>query len=166
VSTVVDVQGQFKTDQAWHALTQLVNSQLDGVDVKEITSKDFNDQGVLILEPPSVRIFYAGENATSTSDTQRLSYDAVLKFIILCADQDLRGVMDQAKASLRLVALVKAIVIGSRIQLADGDLSEPITYVANEPLPVDGLGIAYGIAFEVPGLAQFPGVNAYPTGGN
>lgn len=167
MSGIVGTQGQFKAEQAWHALTRLLDAQMDGVDVAMICDKDFNDQGEIIMNPPSARVFYAGEIALSTSDSQRLSYDSRYRFIILVADQDLSGSSaNQAVASLKLAIVAKAILAGARILLADGDISEPMVYLSMEPMPTEGLGMAYGLAFEVPGLAQFPGTNAFPAGGD
>jgi hypothetical protein len=156
-------QGEFCTNEVWACFTDLLRQQLDGVDVQSITSKDFSDDGELILNPPSVRSFFAGEGAASTSDTQRLSYNVVGRYIVLCANEDLRDPAAQAKASLNLAGQVKAILAGARLLFPDGETSEPITYVGMEPEPVDGLGVAYAAAFEVPGLAQFAGANAWPT---
>lgn len=159
-------QGEFTTLEAWEAFTGLIASQLTGVDVKEISVKDFSEDGELVMSPPSVRSFFAEETAQSTSDTQRLSYNAVVRMIALCGDEDLRSPQAQAKASLRLAGQVKSLMIGARLVLASGDRSEPVTYIGTIPEPVEGLGIAYAAAFEVPGLAQFAGPNANPAGGD
>jgi hypothetical protein len=167
MSGIIGIQGQFKADQAWNALTALLVAQLTGVDVAMIADKDFNDQGEIIMTPPSARIFYAGEIAHSTSDSQRLSYNSVYRFVILVADQDLTaGSANQAAASLKLAITVKAVLAGARLLLTDGDISEPLVYISMEPIPTEGVGMAYGLAFEVPGLAQFPGANALPAGGS
>jgi hypothetical protein len=168
MSVPVGIQGEFKVDQAWDAITALLVAQLAaGFDVAKISDRDFNDQGEIIMTPPSARVLFDGEGAASTSDSQRLSYNVVQRFIILVADQDLSGSSaDQAMASLLVARQVKALLAGARILLVDGDISEPLTYVSMMPMPVDGIGSAYAIAFEVPGLAQFPGTNALPVGGN
>jgi len=167
MSAPVGIQGEFKAEQAWDSLTTLLTNQLDGVDVAKIADKDFNDQGEIIMEPPSARVMYAGEAALSTSDSQRRSYDSLYRFLILVANQDLSGSSaNQAEASLKLATIVKRVLAGARIVLSDGDISAPITYIAMEPVPTVGVGMAYGVAFEVPGLAQFPGDNAYPLGGD
>jgi hypothetical protein len=167
VSAPVGIQGEFKAEQAWDAMVALAADQLDGVDVAAICDKDLNDEGEIIMNPPSARVLFAGEVDLSTSDTQRRSYNAIYRFVILVADQDLSGSSaNQARASLLLATIVKRILSGARIVLADGDISEPITYTGMEPVPTQGVGMAYGVAFEVPGLAQFPGTNAYPLGGD
>jgi hypothetical protein len=159
-------QGQFKTDQAWQALVALLEKQLQGVDVAAISSQDFNEDGEIIMDPPSVRVFFAGEAAAATSDSQRLSYLVDGRYVVLCADQDRTSVFDQANASIQLVTKVKNMVAGSRLLLTDGDISEPLIWVSTEVQPVDGIGVAYGVGFIIPGLAQFTGANAHPQGGN
>ena len=74
--------------------------------------------------------------------------------------------MHQARASARLAAQAKNILAGARITTADGDVSEPVTWLSTQMLPVPDLGIAYALAFEVPGLAQFDGLNAQSDGLN
>lgn len=160
-------QGQFKVDQAWDCIVTLLDSQLGIRDIAKICDRDFNDQGEIIMSPPSARVLFDGEGASSTSDTQRLSYNVVSRFIVLVADQDLSGgSAAQAEASLLIANTVKTVLIGARLLLSDGDISEPLTYVSMLPMPTDGVGTAYAVAFEVPGLAQFPGTNAHPDGGH
>jgi hypothetical protein len=167
VSAPVGIQGEFKAEQAWDAMVVLAAAQLDQVDVAKIADKDFNDQGEMIMNPPSARVLFFGEKALSTSDSQRRSYNSIYMFLILVADQDLSGSSaNQAEASLMLATRVKAIFNGARIVLADGDISEPITYTGIEAVPAAGVGMAYAVAFEVPGLAQFPATNSYPLGGD
>jgi hypothetical protein len=153
-------QGPFSVEMVWKVVNQLLIDQLTGIDVQAITEKDFNNDGEIIMNPPSVRTFYASTQFASTTDSQRLSYESVGRFIALCADEDLTDVISQAYASVKLVDQVLAILAGARINLPAGDRSEPITITAVESLPVAGVGTAYGIAFEVPGLAQFAGANA------
>lgn len=154
-------QGPFSVELCWKVLNQLLIDQLAGVDVQAISDKDYNDNGEVIMTPPSVRTFYAGSRFSSTSDSQRLSYESVGRFIILCADEDRSGdAILQAYASVKLVDQVLDLLAGTRINLPAGDISEPITVTDIEPVPCEGVGTAYGIAIEVPGLAQFSGVNA------
>ena len=152
------------TELVWKAFTLLLD-QLEGVNVAEISERDFNEAGELIMSPPSVRSFFTGEKASSLSDTQRLSYNVTGVYVALCASEDLRGSVDQAKASLRLASRVKTIMAGARLALPDGDITEPVTFISMHPEPLDDVGVAYAVTFEVPGIAQFPGANAWPSGG-
>ena len=160
------IQAEFKAEQVWTALIALLVAQLPKVDIQAISDKDFNENAELIMVPPSVRVFFEGSVAKSTSDTQRLSYDVVDRFVILCADQDYTSPAKQAIASALLASKVLVQMAGTRILLTDGDISEPITWIETAPQPVKGVGVAYALAFEVPGLAQYPGANAQPIGGN
>ena len=153
-------QGPFPQKQTWEVLLALLTAQLAGVDVQGITDKDFNQDDEIIMTPPSLRVQYTGAGFHSTTDSQRLSYEAVGRFIILCADEALQDVISQAMVSIALADQVCGILAGTRINLPSGDISEPITLVAIEPVPVDGVGMAYAVAIEVPGLAQFAGANA------
>lgn len=155
-------QGAWNTDQVWDAMTALLASQLAGVDCATVTDKDFNEDGELIMNPPSARVLFAGEAASATTDSQRLSYLVDGKFAVLVADQDYRGITEQARASIQLVNQVKGILCGARLLLPTGETSEPVQWTGTDPLPVEGIGAAYVVNFIVPGLAQFPGTNANP----
>jgi hypothetical protein len=157
-------QGEFATNEVWDAFTALLTQQLPDVDVKKITGREFTEGGELITVTPSVRCFFAGESATSTSDTQRLSYNVVGRLMVFCADNDLGSPEAQALVSLKLASRVKTILIGARVVLPSGDVSEPATYCGMEFDTVQDLGITYIPVFEVPGLAQFAGANANPAG--
>lgn len=153
-------QGEFKIDQGWQAIVAILSGQLPGTDVAAISDKDFNEDGEIIMTPPSVRVFFNGEVAESTSDSQRLSYLTNGRYGVLCADQDYHSVIAQAYASVQLVNKVKELLAGARLLLTDGDTSEPLIYMGTTPIPVEGIGVAYGVEFIVPGLAQFPGTNS------
>jgi len=157
----MNLQGTFATLLVWQTLQQLLTDQLNGVDVQSISNADFNADGELIMTPPSIRVFYAGEKAGNFGDAQRLSYNAVQRYMVTCADQSLTAVLaDQAMASAALADKVKNILAGARISLVGGEQSEPIAWVGTEPVEVAGVGTAYAVAIEVEGIAQFPGVNA------
>lgn len=154
-------QGPFSVELAWKVVNQLLMDQAGISDVQAICEKDYNESGEVVMTPPSVRTYYAGTRFLSTSDSQRLSYESVGEFFILCADEDHSGdAILQAYASVKLVDQVLSILAGARINLPAGDRSEPITILRIEPVPCAGVGTAYGIAIEVPGLAQFTGANA------
>ncbi len=153
-------QGTLATHLAWQALVTLLTAQLPAFNVAAISDRDFNEAGEIIMDPPSIRIFFAGEVARATSDSQRLSYEVEGRYGVLCADQDLSSVANQAFASATLLDQVKSALCGARLLLADGETTEPVQWVNTEPLPVDGIGVAYSLGFVVPGLAQFAGTNA------
>ena len=84
----------------------------------------------------------------------------------MCAEENLSAdPIRQAYDSLVLARRITSLLAGARIVLQDGDVSEPVRLVSMDPLPVDGIGTAYAVAIEVPGLAQYPGTNANPYGG-
>lgn len=166
MSTITGVQGEFKADQSWDALLALLVAQIPKVDIQALAFKDFDGNGELVLNPPSIRVFFDGEGPSSLSDSQRLSYDVVGRFMVICLDQDYSSPQAQAIASAKLAGVVKTIAIGARLILSDGDISAPLTWISTDMVPVPGVGVGYTLGFEVPGLAQFPGANANPTGGN
>lgn len=160
-NALMELGGTFSTVRVWQTLLNLLRDQLPGVDVQAISSSDFNDSGELIMNPPSVRVYFAGKPMQSTSDAQQLSYNSVPRFVVTCADQNLRGGAEhQAMASSALADQVENLLAGARLNLFDGETSEPITLVSTEPIEIVDLGTAYAVGIEVPGIAQYDGPNA------
>ena len=152
--------GEFAIDLVEDALIALLTAQLVDVDVAATAAKDFDDNGNLILNPPSVRTQFAGETASSF-ENQHLNYDVDQNYLVLCLDQDLGPVAQvQRTKSAQLLGTVKHLLIGARLALADGSVSEPVRYVQADPLPVEGIGTAFVAMFAVGGIANFAGVNA------
>ncbi|QHN04425.1 hypothetical protein FTO74_14410 [Granulicella sp. WH15] len=156
-----EAQGTFHFDLVWSACMALLVAGLADCDVAPVSENDFSGDD-LVLTPPSVRTFFGGASFNPMMDSQRLSYDAAGRFVAICADQDRTSPADQAIASLQLASRVCDLLTGARIALPTREASEPVLIVSMEPRPVKGLGTAYAIGFEVPGLALFPGPNAYP----
>jgi phage gp37-like protein len=149
------------------ALIALLNSSLPvaygtSVDIDSIGDKDFLDDGTLTLQPPSVRVRFAGAKYNNLRDNQRLSYEATLLFEIMCFESSLRSKADERLQTLQLVQVIQDQLAGARLALADGTSSMPleldsVSPVITETGPVDQL---YAIVFAVNGIAQFSGANA------
>ena len=153
--------GMFAANLVWRAFVDLFTSGLPTVDVQPVTEKDLDGDG-LILTPPSIRVFYAGDSAEAMGDAQRQNYDRSVRLIAVCGDTYAGDSIQQAYASLALADQAAALAVGARILLSTGEVSEPARFISIEGVPAKGVGMAYAVAFEVPGLAQFPAPNAYP----
>ena len=154
--------GEFAIDQVWSAVQDLLSDQLgQNVTVDCIGEQDFDEQGEITILPPAARVLFLEESAQDT-ETQNQVYNATRTFGVLCADEDL-GVdpQDQRTLSAQLAGQVKHILVGARLQLADGTQSEPVKYVSTKPLPTSSGRMAYVAAFSVQGIAQFAAPNAY-----
>jgi hypothetical protein len=159
-----ELANEFEIDLVWDALQCLIKGDLgNSTDVDCIGSHDFDEDGMLTIQPPAARVLFMREEAKSI-ENQKLNYSTDLYFSVLCADED-RGPDPQAQRnkSIKLASQVKRSVTGARLSLGDGHTSEPIQYLGMDPLPTANLGMAYVPKFLVPGLAQFPGVHAVPT---
>jgi hypothetical protein len=158
---VSEVQAQFPATDVWDRIVDLLHAQLEGVDVKHVTDKDFDGNGELVLTAPSVRVMYVNSHREKI-ENQCMAYETVHRVLILCGDEDRRSSIDQARASLALSERVEVVVAGARILLSTTERSEPVCLGDTEPLPVNGLGTAYAVAIEVPGPAIYPAPNANP----
>ena len=133
-----------------------------GVDIAGLGDGDFDADGQLVLQPPSIRVRFGSANYSNLRDNQRLSYETGMPFAILCFESSLRSKVDERKQTLVLVATLQNQLAGARLALADGTSSGPITMkgvqlVIPDSGPVDQL---FAIHVEVPGIAQFDGPNA------
>ena len=157
------IQQEFAIDQVWTAIQQLLAEDLGGtIDVDCIGTQDFDEDGELTISPPAARVLFIGETAKGF-ESQNQSYNAEQAFAVLCADEDLGpDPQDQRIASVKLAGRVKHVLTGARLQLADGEQSEPVLYVKTDPLPTSGTGMAYVAQFLVGGIAQFSAPNASP----
>jgi len=149
------------------ALIALLNTSLPtaygtSVDIDSIGDKDFLDDGTLTLQPPSIRVRFAGAKYDNLRDNQRLSYEASLLFEVMCFESSLRSKADERLQTLQLVQVVQDQLAGARLALADGTSTMPVELDSVSPVitdsgPVDQL---YAIVFAVNGIAQFSGTNA------
>ena len=157
----------FRIDTVEAALLALLNTNLAAaygapVDVDSLGDKDFDDDGRLVLRPPSVRVRFAGAGYGNLHDNQRLTYQASMPFEILCFSSSLRSRADERRQTLVLVAAVQNQLAGARLTLSDGSSTMPITMKAVrltevDEGPVDQLFTVQG---DVECIAQFSGANA------
>lgn len=159
----------FRIDYVEAALLAVLNSKLATaygakVNIDSLGDKDFDDDGRLVLQPPSVRVRFAAADYENLHDNQRLTYEGGLPFELLCFESSLRSKADERRQTLVLVATVQDQLAGARLALADGSRTMPIemksvSLVASEEGPVDQL---FSIVVLVKGIAQFSGANAQP----
>lgn len=165
----------FRIDYVEAALLQLMRTNLSTayatelgvdlapVDIDSLGDEDFNAQGQLVLNPPSVRLRFRGAPYNNLHDSRRLTYQSEPNFELLCFESSLRSKADERKQTLVLTAVATDQLAGARLNLQDGSKSMPITVVdvvlaeGEDGQPVDQL---FAIRFIVEGIAQFSGVNA------
>jgi hypothetical protein len=79
----------FRVDYVEAALLALLKANLAGayganVSIDSLGDKDFDDDGRLVLQPPSVRVRFAGAEYNNLHDNKRLTYQGKMPFEILC----------------------------------------------------------------------------------
>ncbi|MDR3723267.1 MAG: hypothetical protein P4K83_02105 [Terracidiphilus sp.] len=167
------MSSNFRIDYVEAALLALFNAMLAAaygakVNIDSLGDDDFDDQGRLVLSPPSVRVRFLRGIDEPARDNQRLTYQTPLSFEVLCFESSLRSSADERKQTLVLVATVRDMLSGARLVLADGSKTMPVTLngvdlVDTSAGPVDQL---FSVGIIVEGIAQFSGANANPNGGN
>jgi len=139
----------FRIDYVEAALLALLKANLataygSGISIDSLGDKDFDENGALALQPPSVRVRFAGADYKPLHDNQRLTYQAGDLFELLCFQSSLRDPADQRRQTLVLAATVQDQLAGARLTLSDSEKTYPITMksvalVVTEAGPVDQL---------------------------
>jgi hypothetical protein len=168
------VSTTFRIDRVEAALLALLNANLPAaygtelgtgvvsMDIDSLGDDDFNEDGQLTLQPPSIRVRFIAGNYENLRDSRRLTYQANPEFDILCFESSLRSKADERKQTLVLVGVVQDQLSGARLDLADGSKTMPITLgplalVETDQGAVDQL---FAQRITVEGIAQFSGANA------
>lgn len=168
------MSSQFRIDYVEAALLALLNEKLPAaygtelgtsvvsMDIDSLGDKDFDDDGQLTLQPPSIRVRFSAGNYDNLRDNRRLTYQANPQFEIWCFESSLRSKADERKQTLVLVGVVQDQLAGARLNLSDGSKAMPIT-LESVGLIEMGSGAVdqlYAVTITIEGFAQFSGVNA------
>jgi hypothetical protein len=164
--------GLARIDYVEGALIALLKANLPAaygapVDIQPIGDKDFDENGRLVLQPPSVRVLFVDAGFSNLRDNLRLTYEAATSFEIWCLQSSRRSLADERVQTLGLVAPVINQLVGARLSLEDGSRTCPATLkriylIRQEELPADQV---FSIVISFEGPAQFDGPNAN-FGGN
>jgi hypothetical protein len=161
------VSSAYRIDLAETALMTLLKENLGAaygtpVQVDSLGDRDFDSEGVLILQPPCVRVRFMGAEYNNLRDNQRLTYQGKLLFSIWCFESSLRSKADERLQTLQLVAVVQDQLAGSRLSMDDGYKTMPISMVGVELIEVEQGAVdqLFSVNIAVESDAQFSGVNA------
>lgn len=165
----------FRIDYVEAALIELLKHTIGGayadelgadpppvVDIESLGDQDFNEDGQLVMRPPSIRVRFLGDHDDPARDNQRLTYQSHCEFELLCCESSLRSHADQRRQTLVFISVIKDQATGARINLADGTKSFPISLIGTRLLEgfVAGVDEVYSVRFDIEGFAQFSGVNS------
>lgn len=167
----------FRIDYVEAALLQLLNSALPAayatalgaasasINIDSLGDEDFDAEGQLVLQPPSIRVRFIGDDFNTLKDNQRLTYQAVPQFELLCFESSLRDKADERRQTLILVSVVLDQLAGARINLADGSKTQPVTIEDVRLIEGASAGVdqLFSIRIGIEGFAQFSGANANPN---
>lgn len=142
------------------SLLAALTAGLPAINVGAISDKDIGDDDELVLEMPCARQRYVGADYKDAADNQFLTYDVTHTFEIWCAGEDLVSKEAQRTATLAIVGQVLPLIVGARLALSDGSVTEPVIVKTIGKLQDDIVGTLYIITIEIPAIAQFPGTLA------
>lgn len=167
----------FRIDYVEQALLALLRANLPAayaaqlglasinVDINGLGDDDFDEEGQLVLQPPSLRVRFMGSPYNPARDNQRLTYQAHIQFEILCFESSLTSKADERRQTLILVGTVQDQLAGTRLKLTDGTVSMPITMQDAVLIEGGGAGVdqLFAVHIEIEGFAQFSAANANPS---
>ena len=138
------------------------NQPTASIDIDSLGDKDFDENGQLVLNPPSIRVRFLGGNYDMARDNQKLTYQSPLVYELLCFESSLRSKADQRNQTLILVSVVLDQLAGARLNLTDGSKTEPIRLVDVSLIEgaANGVDQLFSAQVEIRGFAQFSGANA------
>jgi hypothetical protein len=169
------VSSAFRIDYVEAALLQLLQTVMPAaygtelgsegpaaVNIDSLGDDDFDEDGQLVLQPPSLRVRFRDDPYNPARDNQRLTYQSHQSYEILCFESSLRSKADQRKQTLVLVSVVLDQLAGARISLADSSKTFPVSVLGVTRVDADGGPVdqLFSILVDIEGFAQFSGVNA------
>ena len=167
---IQELPGEFPVELVWAAIQSLLKSGLGPIiTVDCIGTRDFDEDGAVTVTPPAARVLFLEESARSV-ETQFANYDAIQNYAVLCAAEDVSAdPQAQRTLSAALAGQVKHWLTGARLVLGNSQVTEPVAYKGMGVMETAGTGMAYVVAFQVAGIAQFAAPNAQgftvPQGG-
>jgi Domain of unknown function (DUF1834) len=148
---IADVEQGLLTLLGANAGIQAITKQVQG-----LSSKNFDEQGNVLVVPPAVLVFFEGGADTPSGDTVRMTYDAEYSFGIICGAADLSSLDKERSSAYALVAAVRAAVAGQRVQVDGGASSSfPIKLAGVNLEQFDANGAWYTQRVLVGKTAQF-----------
>lgn len=167
----------FRIDFVDAALIDLLNKELPtayaaelgassaAVDIEPLGDDDFNDDGLLVLQPPSLRVRFLGADYDTLKDNQRQTYEGALLWELLCFESSLQSRADQRRQTLVLVSVVLDQLAGARLLLSDGTKTLPISLVDVRLVDgaASGVDQLFSVRISIGGFARFSAVNANPS---
>jgi hypothetical protein len=151
---------QFKIADVEKSLTLLLAADAGivafGAQVQALSSKDFDEQGNIIVMPPAVLVFFEGGQDSANGDMVRTAYKSEYSFCIFCGAADLSSTDNERNSAYALIAAVRKAVAGARLPL---DLAQnktgPVGLAGINPEQFDANGAWYSQKISVPMTAQF-----------
>jgi len=127
-----------------------------GAQVQGISSKQFDAQGNIIVNPPAILVFFEQGQDQTKGDTVRTTYQSDYYFCLFCGAADLSSTDNERNSAYSLIAAARAAIAGKRLSLDGGtDLTGPVGLAGITLEQFDDNGAWYCQRISVPKTAQF-----------
>lgn len=156
------MSSQFKPDELVAAVVSKLKQRLGGsLQVKQLSSEHFGDDGDIVVKPPAVLVMWVKESMQpNRGDNTRTTYQPTQLLDFFCGDIDLRSAEEETGAALKLVTKLRDEMAGARFTLADGTKTQPAALGDTEIAQVNKNGSWYVTRIGIQHSAVFSGVNA------
>ncbi|HEY6349607.1 MAG TPA: hypothetical protein VI636_09380 [Candidatus Angelobacter sp.] len=127
-----------------------------GAQVQGLSSKNWDEQGNIIVLPPAVLVLLEVGTDQEANDTTRLTYESEYEFSLFCGSADLSSVDNERNSAYALLANVRAAMAGQRLQIdAGAALTFPVKLAGFRPEQFDANGAWCSQQIRVGQLAQY-----------
>jgi Bacteriophage Mu, Gp37 len=148
---IADVELALISTLSADAGIQALKAQVQG-----LSSRQFDEQGNIIMTPPAVLVFFEQGQEDVKGDTVRTTYQADYLFCLFCGASDLTSTDKERSSAYELLAAVRAAIAGKRLDLDGGANSTgPVALAGITPEQFDTNGAWYCQRISVPKTAQF-----------
>lgn len=149
---------QFKIRDVEQAILQVLRGNAAitaaNIQVAGLSSKDWDDQGMLIAVPPAALLLYERTTDDGSNDNNRLTYTTYHEFSVFCGAQDLSSVDNERLGCYDVIAKVRAALAGARLTI-DGVQTFPLELKGAAAEQFDRNGIWYSVPVISGMISQF-----------
>lgn len=147
---------QLKITDVEAAIIATLNAALANTQVQGLSSKDWDEQGNIIVIPPAVLVMFENGDDKTQNDITRLTYDSEYQFLLFCGAADLSSTDSERNSCYALLASVRAALAGKSLPLDSGaSKTYPVALAGIAPEQFDSNGVWFSQRVRIGALAQF-----------
>ncbi len=126
------------------------------VQVSALSSKQWDEQGNLLVIPPAVLVLFESAQDTLRGDITRKTYQSAYDFAVFCGAQDMTSPDKERTGCYAIISAVRFALAGIRLPLdAGADKTVPVQLLGVTPEQFGNDGVWYAVRARIEKTAQF-----------